>query len=85
MSRTAPRHITELFPDNVARLTELGIRFAHRPSSHDIVTTCPACGGKFVMDETEPFWLCLGDIRCPSNRKPFNEVVAALVEKAEKP
>ena len=85
MSQAAPRYISsELFPRNVARLTELGIRFAHRPGSRDIVTACGSCGGRLILDEEKPYALCFGSIRCEMSRVPFERVVNALAEEAGK-
>ncbi len=67
---------------NVERLESLGVRHIHRPGSRDILAACPSCGGRLLLDETEPYLVCIGDMLCPINRIPFAAVVRRLAEKA---
>jgi hypothetical protein len=59
----------ELFPLNVARLTELGIKFTRRPGSRDLKLKC-LCGGRLILDNELPWHVCVGgDFRCPARSK----------------
>jgi len=66
-------------PANVERLRNLGARFQHRPGSHDIVTTCAACGGRLILHESEKWALCVGHgVRCGVHALDFDEVLQRI-------
>jgi hypothetical protein len=67
----------EFWPANVSRLHDLGIRYEHRASSHDVVLRC-LCGDKLVMDAREPWHHCFGPLNCPARGMTFEQVVEAL-------
>lgn len=73
---------TELFPANVTRLDRLKIPYQNQPGSRDLVLKC-LCGQKLIIDQELPWFVCLGDLRCPARSMRFEEVVAALVKKGE--
>jgi hypothetical protein len=70
----------ELWPTNVALFRDRGIPHEWRRQAHDIVTACPGCGGKLILDEERPWALCVGEIRCRAALGPFD----GLLERLEK-
>jgi len=75
---TDPAREGKLAPANVIRLQNLSAHFQRRPGSHDIVTACPKCGGKLVIDETEKFFICFGPITCEVRGWRFDALFVAL-------
>jgi hypothetical protein len=75
---------TELWPANVSRLRELGIKYRWRKQEGDIELIC-LCEGRLILDETMPWHHCFGDIHCRARHLHFDEMVEALVGKAGKP
>lgn len=65
-------------PANVARLQNLGAQFTWRESDHDLVTACPRCRGKLVIDEAQPFFICFGPATCAVRGWRFDDLCVAL-------
>jgi hypothetical protein len=63
--------------DNVSRLHAIGVRFTPRMADHDIVVTCPSCGGQLIFDEDKPHWLCLRK-NFEINRLTFDGVIRSM-------
>ncbi len=70
--------ISELFFTNAELLQSHGIKFEHRRARHDLRLACPYCGGVLILNENNPWFLCLGPISCQSGSKSFSEILAAL-------
>lgn len=67
------------WPVNAETLFKRGIlKFIYRPVYRDIVARCPFCGGRLLMDEALPNWICQGLATCNSTGKTFEDVLAAL-------
>jgi hypothetical protein len=71
----------QLFPVNVELLLKRGIAFTRRHGSRDLALKCPLCGGKLILDESLPWFLCMGQIHCRIQATTFEKLVEALVEK----
>ena len=71
----------KLWPQLVLDLQSRNVPYTYRPAAHEVVVACPACGSELAIDAEQPFWLCLGSIRCEINRIPFSAVLKSLVEK----
>ncbi len=69
---------TELWPTNVQTLQDRGIKFAHRPAARDIVTSCPECGSRLIVDQDLPFFMCLSRGHCRIGEMTFTQVMAKL-------
>jgi hypothetical protein len=72
----------ELFPANVELLSKRRIPFTRRHGSRDLMLVCSFCGGKLILDESLPWYVCLGDLHCRVQATTFEKVVLALAEKA---
>jgi hypothetical protein len=72
----------QLFPVNVELLLKRGIAFTRRHGSRDLALVCPFCEGKLILDESLPWFLCMGLLHCRSQATTFEKLVEALVEKA---
>ncbi|MCE0497219.1 MAG: hypothetical protein LV481_04650 [Methylacidiphilales bacterium] len=79
----SPGKPVELFPTTVELLRSRGVTFDWRRPEHDLILTCPICGGKAAVHENEPWFYCGGDIRCRTRSMGFEQVVEALAQKAE--
>ena len=72
-------------PQIVLDLEARNIPNTYRPAWREVVVACPSCGSKMAISTEGEFWICFGDIRCGMNRRPFEQVVEALAEKARTP
>jgi hypothetical protein len=71
----------ELWPVNAETLLKRGgAKFIYRPERKDILASCPFCGGRLLIDESLPNWVCLGAFTCVSGKKNFQELITALAE-----
>jgi hypothetical protein len=74
----------QLWPVNVTRLTELGVKHQHRPVDHVIVLAC-LCGGRLIFDDRKPYHHCFGDLSCRARSMRFEDVIAALAGEVREP
>ena len=74
--------VGELFPELVTKLEAAGVEHVFRPSSRDLITLCPQCTGKLVLDVTKPFWMCLSPGKCSVEAMTFEAVVSAVIGRA---
>ena len=65
-------------PALVLDLQRRNVPHVFRPSSGDVIVSCPACGSRMTMDASKPYWLCLGQRRCTADAWSFDQVVQAL-------
>ena len=79
-SKRTPYSSPELIPSTVMKLIAIGVPHHWRKSHHDIEVSCPRCGtgARLILDEEEPWHLCLGKFGCPVDRMPFPQVLEAL-------
>ncbi len=83
MTGRTTRHISEsLLPANVELLRSRGVKFEWRQAEHDLVTVCPLCAGRLILDEAESWHSCHGDINCAARGMDFEEIVEALQAEA---
>ena len=74
MSRPTERG---LWPANVEKLRDRGVKFAWRREGHDLRMSCPYCAGILTIHEERPWHMCNG-ITCGSHVFTFDEIIAAL-------
>jgi len=60
----------------LAKLEAQGSKeYRHRPESKDIVATCPLCGGKLLLSDSEKWLICFGPLTCGAHRATFDSIL----------
>ena len=71
----------ELWPPNVATLDRLCVAYRWRKLKGDLLITCPYCGGKLALHESQPWRHCHGAADCASDFKSFDEIIDDLADR----
>ena len=73
--------VSNVVPKSVQALTAVGAEFHWRKSAGDLIGTCPLCRGKLIIDQDQPWALCLGEIHCRAGQLPFDELLTEIARK----
>lgn len=66
-------------PPILAKLEAQGSKeYTHRHESGEIRATCPLCGGKLIISDSEPWLICFGPASCGAHRAPFMSILVRM-------